>query len=110
MGVLTREAMILLELTMVTMLQILQQQICSSGWLACDCWERLTFLSIKSSYFGTQLQQPKGRELIWTTGTLFVLALMDAAYINYREPIAQNELLLNHFLDLWSISQLSSHM
>lgn len=35
---------------------------------------------------------------------------MHAAYINYREPIAQGELLLNHFLDLLSISQLSSHM
>lgn len=31
-------------------------------------------------------------------------------YINYREPIAQDELLLNDFLDLLSISQLSSHM
>lgn len=35
---------------------------------------------------------------------------MDAAYINYRELIAQDELLLNHFLDLLSISRLSSHM
>lgn len=35
---------------------------------------------------------------------------MDAAYINYRDPIAQDELLLNHFLDSLNLSRLSSHM
>lgn len=35
---------------------------------------------------------------------------MDAAYINYRDPIAEDELLLNNFIDSLNISQLSSHM
>lgn len=35
---------------------------------------------------------------------------MDAAYINYRDPIAEDELLLNNFLDSLNISWFSSHM
>lgn len=35
---------------------------------------------------------------------------MDAVCIHYWEPIAQDEVLLNHFLELLSISQFSSHM
>lgn len=103
--VFTRETVIPWELTMVTMLQIPQQQICSSSWLACDCWERETLLSIKSSYFGTWIKYPKGRELIWMTGIIsYWLSWMLCTLITGNPLHRMN---YYNFLELLSITHLS---